>query len=238
MQRCAPPGGTLEGADLGIEVVADLQLAFAHEDIEGDRRPLFGDHLADQLRHIGQRPTLLAHVSTEDRLLLLGARRVVHERHHAPVAGQGIVRNVQENRVGQPGNVDAVDFTFLEMPGDRAVAGSPIRVFAHPAGANRVAGAGFQHVTLKFVSHRFPPRCISTPRITAGPDCGCGQRFALVIFILGQVARGRPPLSRTAPPPPGSRPAARRRRRNSTPPAPPRAGSRCAAPPGISAATT
>ncbi len=81
-----PARGSLEGADLCIEIGPDLQLPFALDDIEGDRHPLYRDDLTDELRHIGHRSALLARVDAEDCLLLLGRRLVIDKRDNSPIA--------------------------------------------------------------------------------------------------------------------------------------------------------
>jgi hypothetical protein len=54
-----------------------------------------------------------------------------------------------------PGDVDVVDSTFVEMPGNDGVAGAEIRIFADPARAQHATVADFEQPSFKMIGHVF-----------------------------------------------------------------------------------
>jgi len=87
--------------------------------------------------------------------LLVVCRAVVDVYDDSPVALQDVAGDVSEDRQRPPGNVRAVHGALHDMPGQDALADPAIRILADPTGAEGIAGADLQQLTLELVGHGF-----------------------------------------------------------------------------------
>src|ERR671917_1968691 len=127
--------------------------ALALLDREGDRCPLYRDHLADQLREVRQRSPEFAGEDVQQRLLLLVCGLVVHERGHFPVALEDVAGEVGKADEGQARDVHAVNGALVDVVGHYGVAGAVVGVLANPAGTQHVAVADLQYAPFQLIGH-------------------------------------------------------------------------------------
>jgi hypothetical protein len=108
-----------------LDLVPDRERAGPVDDLVGDRRPLDGHDLADEVREVGERPPELAGEGLEDRVGLLVGGAVVEVDRLAPVALEDVARDVGDGTRLRPLTSTPADRAAVEVIGDDGVAGFP-----------------------------------------------------------------------------------------------------------------
>ena len=156
------PVAPMYGVHVRLDDRAERQAALAVVDAEGDRDALDGDDLADQARKVGDGTAQLSGEQPEQGALLLVGRPVVDEHGRLPrLRDQDVLGDVGRHGDRQAAHVDAFDGSLLDAPGDRGVAGRVVRVLAHPARAQDVAGADLEQPALDVVGHGSSPQALA-----------------------------------------------------------------------------
>src|SRR5262249_26226766 len=110
--------------------------------------------LADQLHELADGATGLARVHLEDRRFLLRRDSLVEIDRGSPVAFQDVARHARDQRNRAVGNVDPIDRSLVEAPGDDRVAGPEVGVRPDQARAKNAAVAHFEQATFEVISHK------------------------------------------------------------------------------------
>src|SRR6185503_8888472 len=108
-ERCHLAVGTAKRLHLAVRDAADAQGSPAFGNFEGDRRMLYGNHLADELYEVSDGAALFAGVDRNQRLFLGLGGALVDVHHHAPVALQDVAGNMRGESHRKARHIDAVD---------------------------------------------------------------------------------------------------------------------------------
>src|SRR5262249_5181948 len=139
--------------ELSVTSAAHLERSLAALYVELNGHLLDRHHFADQLGQLGNRSAQLTGVDAENRFFLLRRNLVVEIDRGPPVSLQDVAGNVSDRGDGAAGDIDTVDVSLVEMPGNDGVAGTVIRVFADPAGAQDTAIANFEQPSFEMICH-------------------------------------------------------------------------------------
>src|SRR6266567_2085358 len=145
--------------ELGVARAADLKRTPAALNVESNRHALHGDHFADELHQLADRPAELAGVHLEDRFFLRRRRIVGNVDGRAPVSLQYVAGNVRDQRDRRAFDVDAFDRSLVETPRHDRVAGAEVRILSDPAGTQDPTVAHFQQTTFEVISHDALLKC-------------------------------------------------------------------------------
>ena len=85
--------------------------------------------------------------------MLLVRRLVVDEDDNSPVPREDVAGDVPDPAERPAGHVRAVHAALVEVPRKQAVAFPAVRILAHPARTQDVAGADLQEASLELVGH-------------------------------------------------------------------------------------